>query len=137
MVVFVPKFQLQVGHLLDVVYFLQIPSSVKVVLIVITITAFILYLWTSALLFSILVHYGTKGIGLIKQAFTFSLIDVKTTFAIILMWLATGIVLFYAPLAICVIVVPVSMISFRFALILFRSICKLPRIQIKYITLEK
>jgi uncharacterized membrane protein YesL len=122
---------------LDVFYFLQIPSSVKVVLIVITITAFILYLWTSALLFSILVHYGTKGLGLIKQAFTFSLMDVKTTFAIILMWLAAGIVLFYAPIAICVIIVPVAMISFRFALISFEKICKLPRIQSKYIAIEK
>ncbi|MBT2726771.1 DUF624 domain-containing protein [Bacillus sp. ISL-75] len=122
---------------LDVVYFLQIPSNVKVVLIVITITALILYLLTSALLFSILVHYETKGIGLIKQAFTFSLIDVKTTFAIILMWIAAGIVLFYAPLAIFVIFTPVSMISFRFALISFDRICKLPKIQSKYIALEK
>jgi uncharacterized membrane protein YesL len=122
---------------LDVVYFLKIPSDVKVVLIVITITALILYLLTSALLFSIMVHYGTKGIELIKQAFTFSVIDVKTTFAIILMWVAAGIVLFYAPLAICVSVVPVSMISFRFALISFDRICKLPKIQSKYIMLEK
>jgi uncharacterized membrane protein YesL len=123
--------------IVDVVYFLQIPSQVKVVLIVVTITALIIYLLTSASLFSIVVHYETKGWEPIKQAFTFSVLDVKSTFAIILMWLAAGIVLFYAPLTIFVVVVPVSMISFRFALISFDKIGKLPKIQSKYVSLQK
>jgi uncharacterized membrane protein YesL len=116
---------------LDVYFFLQIPSNIKVVLIAIAVTAFILYLITSALLFPILVHYETKGFGVIKQAFTFSVIDGKTTLAIILMWIAAGMILFYAPLTIFVIFVPVSMISFRFAMKSFQKVCTLPKLQSK------
>ncbi|MBT2655229.1 DUF624 domain-containing protein [Bacillus sp. ISL-18] len=118
--------------LLDAYFFLLVPSNLKVVLIVITVTAFILYLMTSALLFSILVHYQTKGWGLVKQSFTFSVIDGKTTFAIILMWIGVVMVLFYAPLTVLVIVVPVSMISFRFSMISLEKVGRLPKIQSNY-----
>jgi uncharacterized membrane protein YesL len=84
-----------------------------------------------------LVHYEEKGFALIKQAFTFSFLDGKTTFAIILMWAAAGMVLYYAPLLIFVITLPVSMISFRFAMMSFEKMEKLPKIQSKYSTLEK
>jgi len=88
---------------------------------------------TSAMLFPIMVHYQTKGLELIKQAFTFSIIDGKTTFAIILMWIGAGMVLFYGPLMVLVIVVPVSMISFRFSMLAFDKVGKLQRIQSRYI----
>ena len=119
--------------LLDVYFFLQVPGTVKVVLIVVTVTTFILYMLTSAMLFPIMVHYQTKGLELIKQAFTFSIIDGKTTFAIILMWIGAGMVLFYGPLMVLVIVVPVSMIAFRFSMLAFDKVGKLPRIQSRYI----
>ncbi|WP_342042683.1 YesL family protein [Bacillus sp. OTU2372] len=119
--------------LLDVYFFLQVPGTVKVVLIVVTVTTFILYMLTCAMLFPIMVHYQTKRLELIKQAFTFSIIDGKTTFAIILMWIGAGMVLFYAPLMVLVIVVPVSMISFRFSMLAFDKVGKLPRIQSRYI----
>ena len=119
--------------LLDVYFFLQVPGTVKVVLIVVTVTTFILYMLTSAMLFPIMVHYQTKGTELIKQGLTFSIIDGKTTFAIILMWIGAGMVLFYAPLMVLVIVVPVSMISFRFSMMAFDKVGKLPRIQSRYI----
>lgn len=106
----------------DLYFFIQVPSGIKVALIVITVTALVLYLLTSALLFPIMVHYRTKGKELIKQAFAFSVIDGKTTIAIILIWIAAGMVLYYAPLTIFVILVPVSMISFRFAMISFEKI---------------
>jgi uncharacterized membrane protein YesL len=118
---------------LDVYYFLQIQSSAKVVFIGITLVGIILYIMTSALLFPILVHYETKGLALIKQAFIFSFLDGKTTFAIILMWIAAGMVVFYAPYTIFVILVPVSMISFRFAMISFGKLEKFQKIQSKYI----
>lgn len=119
--------------LVDVYFFLQVPGTVKVVLIVVTVTTFILYMLTSAMLFPIMVHYQTKGLELIKQAFTFSIIDGKTTFAIILMWIGAGMVLFYAPLMVLVIVVPVSIISFRFSMMTFDKVGKLPRIHSRYI----
>ncbi|MBM7654515.1 YesL family protein [Neobacillus cucumis] len=116
---------------LDAYFFLQVQSIVKIMLIVVTVTAFILYLLTSSMLFSIMVHYQTKGLELIKQAFTFSVIDAKTTFAIILMWIGAGMILYYAPFTIFVIVVPVSMVSFRFSMIAFDKVERLPKIQSK------
>ncbi|MED4225316.1 YesL family protein [Neobacillus cucumis] len=116
---------------LDAYFFLQVQSIVKIMLIVVTVTAFILYLLTSSMLFSIMVYYQTKGLELIKQAFTFSIIDAKTTFAIILMWIGAGMVLYYAPLTIFVIVVPVSMVSFRFSMLAFNKVERLPKIQSK------
>lgn len=123
--------------LADAFFFLQITSSLKVVFMAITAIVFILYLMTSAHLFSILAHYETKGFALIKQAFTFSFLDVGTTFAIILMWIVAGTVFFYAPLSVLVIIVPLSMVTFRFSIHSFEKIEKLKRIQTKYPLLEK
>lgn len=122
---------------IDVFYFLQIPSSAKAVFMGITMIVSILYIMTSAFLFPILVHYETKGLALIKQAFTFSFLDGKTTFAIILMWIGAGMTLYYVPLTIFFVLVPFSMISFRFAMTSFEKLAKIPKIQSKYVTLEE
>lgn len=122
---------------IDVLYFLQIPSDAKVVFIGVTVLVMFLYIMASALLFPILVQYQTKGISLIKQAFTFAFLDGKTTLAIVIMWIGAAMFLYYAPLMIFIIVVPVSMISFRFAIISFQKIENLPRVQAKYSILEK
>ncbi|PLS04268.1 YesL family protein [Neobacillus cucumis] len=117
--------------LLDVYFFLQVPSIVKVVLIGVTGVALIVYLLISALLFPIMVHDQTKGLKLIKQAFTFAVIDGKNALAIILMWIGAGMILFYAPLTIFVVVVPVSMVTFRFSMIAFDRVGRLPKIQLQ------
>nr|WP_263324432.1 DUF624 domain-containing protein [Neobacillus sp. Marseille-Q6967] len=117
---------------IDVVYFLQIPSGAKVIFIGITAMVFLLYIMTSAFLFPILVHYQSSGIDLIKQAFTFAFLDGKTSLAIVLMWVGAGMVLYYAPLMIFVIIVPVSMISFRFAMVSFGKKENLPKAQSTY-----
>jgi uncharacterized membrane protein YesL len=122
---------------LDVYYFIQIPSNLKVIFIVITMLVFILYIITSSFLLPVLVHYNEKGLALIKQAFTFSFLDGKTSLAIILMWIGAGIILYYAPLAVFVIIVPVSMITFRFALNSFEKIERMPRVQEQYLSMEK
>ncbi|WP_332695992.1 YesL family protein [Halalkalibacter lacteus] len=122
---------------LDVYFFLQIPSDLKVVFIVITVLVFILYIITSSFLLPVLVHYNTKGLALIKQAFTFSFLDGKTSFAIILLWVGAVVILYYVPLAVFVIIVPVSMISYRFALYSFEKLEQIPRIQENYLSMEK
>ncbi|MFC0470932.1 YesL family protein [Halalkalibacter kiskunsagensis] len=123
--------------ILDVFFFLQIASNLKIVFIVITALVFILYIITSSFLLPVLVHYNAKGLALIKQAFTFSFLDGKTSFAIILMWIGAGIILYYAPLAVFVIIVPVSMITFRFSLFSFEKIEKMPKIKEQFVPLEK
>lgn len=117
---------------IDVVYFLQIPSGAKVVFIGITLVVIFLYIMISAFLFPISVHYQSSGIALVKQAFTFAFLDGKTTWAIVLLWIGVGMVLYYAPLMIFVMIVPVSMISFRFAMISFGKIENLPKVQSIY-----
>lgn len=122
--------------LLDVLYFLHISSGLKVLLLGITGMVCFLYLMTSAFLFPILVHYETKGLSLLKQAITFSFLDMKNTIAVITMWVGVGLVLFYTPLSILVIVTPVSMITFRFCMKSFEKINKLPKIQRRYVSLQ-
>ncbi|KMY50973.1 YesL family protein [Peribacillus loiseleuriae] len=108
--------------LIDVIFFLQIQSESKVIFIAITAIVIILYLMISTLLFPILVHYESKGLASIKQAFIFSLWDVKTAIAIILMWIAAGLIIFYAPIGILVIFVPLTMVTFRFATHVFLKV---------------
>jgi uncharacterized membrane protein YesL len=119
---------------LDAYYFLQIPSNLKVVFIVITVLAFILYMITSSFLLPVLVHYHAKGLALIKQAFTFSFLDGKTSFAIILLWIGALVTLYYMPLALFIIIVPVSMITFRFAISSFERMEKVPRVREQYLS---
>lgn len=123
--------------LVDVYYFLQISSSLKAFFIAITVVVFILYLITSGVFFPVLVHYQAKGFTLIKQAFTYSLVDPKTSFAIFLMWTGVAVTMYYAPLALFVIVVPVSMITFRFALQMFKTVEKVPRVREEYLPVGK
>jgi uncharacterized membrane protein YesL len=114
---------------LDMFYFLQISSRFKVVFIAIATLAFILYIMTSSYLLPLLVHYNLKGLKLIKQAFICSFLDEKSTFAIILMWIGVGSILYYVPLTVFIVIVPVSMITFRFALYSFEKIERMPRMK--------
>lgn len=121
----------------DAYFFLQVSSSfLKVFLVAITSIATILYIMTSAFLFPVLVHYKTKGISLIKQAFTFSFLDGKTTLAVVLMWIAAGTVIFYTPLAVFVIIVPVTMVTFKFLISSFDKIEILLKSRTNYFTLD-
>ncbi|GKU82135.1 YesL family protein [Niallia sp. NCCP-28] len=122
---------------IDISFFFHIASSFRVVLLSIAALAFILYSMTSAFLFPLLVHYQLKGLSLIKQAFTFSFLDGKTNFAILLMWVGAASFLFYAPLTLFILIVPVTMITFRFSLFSFEKIKKIQRVQSKYSLLEK
>ncbi|MFC0559126.1 YesL family protein [Halalkalibacter alkalisediminis] len=122
---------------LDVYFFLLIPSNLKVVFIVIIALVFILYMFTSSFLIPVLVHYKAKGFSLIKQAFTYSFVDGKTSFAIILMWIGAVITLYYMPMAVFVIIAPVSMITFRFAMKSFEKMEEIPKIREQYLTVKK
>jgi uncharacterized membrane protein YesL len=108
--------------LFDAYFFLQVSSNIKVFLLAITFISFIFYLMTSVFLVPILVHYDIKGISVIKQAFTYALLDAKTTLAVVLMWVAAGTAIFYSPLILLVIIVPVELVTFKFIMSSFDKI---------------
>jgi uncharacterized membrane protein YesL len=121
---FVGNVWLCIGILLlfDVYFFLQISSNLKVFLLAITFIALIFYLMTSAFLVIIFVHYDIKGISVIKHAFKYALLDAKTTLAVVLMWVAAGTAIFYSPLILLVIIVPVELVTFKFIMSSFDEI---------------
>ena len=121
----------------DIVFFLNIPSNLRVVLLAIAVLVFVLYSMTSAFLFPVWVHYQLKGFILIKQAFTFAFLDGKTNFAIMLMWVGAGSLLFYMPLIVFILIVPVTMITFRFSMFAFEKMDKMESVQIKYPLLKR
>ncbi|MCA0990699.1 YesL family protein [Pseudalkalibacillus hwajinpoensis] len=107
---------------LDALFFLQMEGIIKVVLSSMTGLILIIFLLTTTFLFPILVHSGASGWDLIKKSFIRAFLDGSTSFGIVLIWLTLGTLIYVMPILIFVLVVPVSMITFRFCLLSFEKI---------------
>ncbi|WP_163539846.1 YesL family protein [Gracilibacillus sp. YIM 98692] len=112
-----------IGALLiwDFIYFLSIPSSVKIIFISLTSFAFVLYLMVSAYLFIMMVHHHVSGMKAIKKAFIYAFLNVKTTIAIILMYSVLALLFFFSVFIMLMAVVPIIMITYKFALLSFQN----------------
>jgi len=100
----------------DLWYFFNIESGLRVMLISITLIVFIFYILISAFLFPVLVHSNVQGMGIIKQSIIYVISGKKDAFAIILIWVAGIIGIYFFPVLLFFMAVPVTMITFRFSL---------------------
>lgn len=106
----------------DLFFVLHMQTSWNIIPLSFIGLAIFLWVFTGTALFPCLIHYKKKGFSLVKVSFTLAFLDMQTTFAVLLLWVAGILMFITSPVFMIASFVLISYVHLRFSLRSFEQL---------------